>query len=155
MTTKQKLIIGGVALLTAFAAGRYTVPERIKIETKTVEVEKKAVQSDADRAKHQDTVTTTIKKTDGTVITTSHTVLDTNTDVKTKSTSTDSIATDQTKEIVQGSSPVTVLAVGAVNLSTPSFSYGLQVSKPILGPITVGVSFLTNGTLAAGVGLTF
>jgi hypothetical protein len=44
MTTKIKIIIGVVALATAFAVGRWTGPTKIKTEIKTVTVEKIVLQ---------------------------------------------------------------------------------------------------------------
>lgn len=156
MTLKTKLIIGTVGVLSAFAVGRYTVPEKVRIETKTVEVEKKTDTTNTDQKKHQETVTVEVKKPDGTVETTTKTVVDTNTDRKTKDVESDTTTTDKLKEVTRGSSPVTILAVGGIHLQgIPTPFYGATVSKPILGPFTVSVGGYSDATITAGVGLTF
>src|SRR5258706_14382864 len=68
MDRKYKYGIAGVAVLGAFALGRYTVPEKVRIETKTVEVEKKTTDKTTDikKEKRKKTTITTITHPDGT-----------------------------------------------------------------------------------------
>lgn len=156
MTIKTKITICVVALLTSFAAGRFSTPEKVKIETKTVEVEKKTESTDTNRSSRQDSTTTEITKPDGTVEKTTHTTVDTNTDRATHDTTTDSKSTDQLKEVTRGSAPTTILALGGMNLTgIPKPVYGMSVSKPLLGPIAVGVWGFSNLTVGAGIGLQF
>lgn len=161
MTTKYKILLGLSALLTAFAAGRFTVPEKIKIETKTVEVEKKTdvTKTDTDRDRHRETTTTQVKRPDGTVETTTKLVEDDTTKRKTdsKQTQTDSITETASKEIVRGSSPVTISALGGIPLSFSSITpvFGAAVTKPLLGPIAIGLWGLSSREVGASLGLTF
>jgi len=161
MTEKTQAILGGIMLLAAFAIGRYTVPEKVKIETKVVEVEKKTdtVKTDTNKDKHKETVTVVVSKPDGTTTTTTTAVEDDKTTRKTDSKETDQTAVTetQTKEITKGGSPTTVAVNIAIplslNASTPA--YGLSVYKGVLGPIGIGLAGFTNGTVNASVGLTF
>jgi len=146
MTVKTKLLIVGVALLAAFAAGRYTVPEKVKIVTQTVEVEKK--QENSDLKEH--TKTTIVKKPDGSSVTTIETVADD----KTNETDSSTIDTQTSKEITR-ESQVTISALAGVNISSPAMVYGASVTKPILGPITIGLWGLSNATIGVSVGLSF
>lgn len=161
MSNKTKIILAVTAMLTAFAFGRFSAPEKIKIQTKIAETEKKVdtVKTDTDRDKHKETVTVVVAKPDGTTTTTTTAVEDDKTTRKTDSKDTDQTALTetQTKEITKGGSPTTIAAVIAIplslNASTPA--YGLSVYKGVLGPIGIGVGGFTNGTVNASVGLTF
>lgn len=156
MTTKQKVVAILAIVTISVAIGRYTVPEKVRIETKIVEVEKKTTQSDIDKNKHKDTVVTVVKAKDGSEVTTTHITEDTNTDSKVNTVLTDDKTTDKTKEVTRGSSPTTIAALAAVNFTgTPSIAYGLSVQKPVLGPLGVQVQGFTNMTFGAGISLTF
>lgn len=156
MQTKTKVIIVSVALLTSFAIGRYTTPVQIKTETKIVEVEKKVDDTKKDADKHKTTTTTTTKNPDGTEVTTTTTHEDSA--VHTHEHDTDSAATttDTVKEVTRSSSPVTLsLLAGVPFTGTPNVIYGGSVTKPVLGPVTVGVWGMSNSTGGASIGLTF
>lgn len=160
MTTKIKVIIVSISILTAYAFGRYSAPEKIITETKIVEVEKKheETKTDSDRDKHKET--TTVEKTlpDGSKETTTTVVEDTHSDKKTdKSADSDrNTTTDTKKEVVNSSGRVTISALAGApitSLGTPV--YGGSVTKNILGPIVGGVWALTNGTVGVSLGLQF
>jgi hypothetical protein len=150
MTGKQKVLASGVALATAFAVGRYTVPEKVKIETKVVEVEK--IVKVKDKRKERKVVT--ITRPDGTKEKTSHTVEDTKTDERK-----DVAKNEETKsETVRGASKVTISALGGVDfrrLGSEPFVVGASVTKPMVGPVTFGVFGLSNLTFGVSAGLTF
>ena len=151
MSTKIKMLIVVVSIGTAFAIGRYTVPEKVRVETKIVEVEKKV--EDKKENTHKQTHTITTVKPDGTKVTDETTkeddiIDDKDTDVVSKN-------TDTTTETTRGASKVTISALGALNLTNSTPAYGLSITKPILGPITVGLFGLNNGTVGASIGLTF
>lgn len=151
METKYKVGIVVVVLLTTFAAGRYSVPEKVKIETKIVEVEKKVVEDK--KATHKTTKIITIQKPDGTKETDETDVEDTKTDDKTHDdTKTDS---DVVKEVIKGSDKVTISALLGVDLRLGTPIYGGAITKPILGPITLGIFGLSNASIGGSVGLTF
>lgn len=161
MTTKTKIIIVSVSLATAFAAGRYSLPEKIRIETKTVEVEKKSDSKDTDAQKntHKKTITKETIKPDGTKTVTTVVTDDSVASTKTIDKQVDLTNKDisSVSEKSHSSDKVTISALGGVsfNSSTPVFVYGASVSKPILGPITVGLWGLSNASFGASAGLSF
>ena len=152
MSTKQMLIIGAVALLTAFAVGRWSAPEKVKIQT--VEVEKKTEDKKVNIDDHKVTTIVETDKPDGTK--TKTTVITDNKDTKVVDKKTDDTTKTTTKEIDKSSSNVTISALAAINITSPGLPiYGASVTKPILGPITVGIFGFQNGMAGASVGLTF
>lgn len=160
MTTKSKIIIASIALLTSYAFGRWSAPEKVKIETKIVEVEKKTETSktDTDRNKHKETTVTETTRPDGTKETTTKTVEDTQTDRKTNTSKTDdtTITESKSKEVTYSSSKVTVSALAGVNVLKGGLpDYGASLTKPILGPITVGAFAFQSGMVGCSLGLTF
>lgn len=159
MTLKYRIIICVTVVATAFAFGRYSAPATIKIETKTVEVEKKAV--DKESSIKVDTKKTTVKKTikkpDGTLETTITVVVDNSKqkDKKDKTVAVEEKTIEIKKEVTKASDKVTISVLGGVNLNKVGMLYGASISKPILGPITVGVWGLSDASVGASVGLTF
>jgi hypothetical protein len=154
METKTKIIIVSIGLIAAFAVGRWAAPEKVRIETKVVEVEKKVEDTKKDVVKHKETHT--VKKPDGTEETT--TTEDTTTKSDKHDTDSTTTETDTTKEVTRGSSKVTVLALAGLPVSFNTAVvpiYGVSVSKPILGPITIGAWGLSNSTAGFSIGLTF
>lgn len=143
MDIKYKAGIAVVALSTSFAVGRYTVPEKIKEVTKTVEVEKK------DEDKHKVTHTTKDTKTDG------ETIVDQTVTEDTVKHETDNKDSSSTKQVTAGESKVTISALAGLSIPNSTPVYGLAVTKPILGPLTIGLFGLSNGTCGASLGLTF
>lgn len=143
---KYKIIIAVVALAVSFAVGRYTVPEKVKIETKVVQVEKQ----DTDKDTHKKTIVTVVQKPNGEKDSTTTTTVD----VVSKTDSIISDKSDTTKQITKGSS-TTLSLLGGYNLNNNTPTYGLSVTKPVLGPVTIGAFGLNNGTVGASVGLTF
>lgn len=156
MGNKTKVIIAAVALLGAFAAGRWAAPEKVKVEKVIVEVEKKTSEKDAKKSTKKTTTTTKITHPDGR-IEESTTVVEETVRESSKSETTDKGKTEsETTEITRSSSRVTVSGLGAFSLSNGSGPiYGASITKPILGPITVGAFYLTPGILGGSLGLTF
>jgi len=152
MTTKQIIIAGSLALLVAFAAGRWSSPE--KVITKTVEVEKKTENKQVVVDDHKKTTIVEVTKPDGTK--TKKTVITDNRDTKVDDKKTDDITKSTTKEIDRSTSKVTVLALASMNITSPGVPiFGAAITKPILGPITVGIFGFQNGVIGASIGLTF
>ncbi len=128
LTLKYK-IGGAVAiLLVTFALGRYSV----NVVTKTHEVE--------------------TKKPDGTVQTTIDTTIQAVTKNDDKETQTDKV--DQTVTAAK-TSTVNISLLAGYHYGDTSPLYGASVSKELLGPITIGLFGLTNGTVGASVGVNF
>jgi hypothetical protein len=152
MSTKQIVIICVIALLGAFAAGRWSAPEKIKIQT--VEVEKKTNEKQVAVDDHKVTTITETDKPDGTKVKT--TVIADNSKTKVDDKSTDDTTKTMTKEVDKSSSKVTISLLASMHLSSPGLPiYGAAVTKPILGPLTVGIFGFQDSTAGVSVGLTF
>jgi hypothetical protein len=160
MTLRIKVIIGVVYTAACLALGAYLVPEKTKIVTKVAEAEKVVDRDDTKKEinRHKETKIVAVTETDGKKEVTTTITEDTgvNTEKKTNDTLSDNKLTTVDKEIVRGSSKVTISALFATNASSPNgISYGLSVTKPIFGPITVGLFGIANGTCGLSLGLTF
>ena len=152
MTTRTKYLLAALAVLVAFATGRWSAPDHIKIQT--VEVDKKTDNKKVEDDTHKTTTITETQKPDGTKTTTT-TITDNSVDkIADKSTEDDEKTT--TKEIDK-SSPTTLGFSAGVNPFSPQggMIYGGQIYRPMLGPLGVGVSFLTDKTASVIVGLSF
>lgn len=155
--SKWKLALAAVALLTAYAVGRWSAPEKVVIKKEIVEVEKKASQSDSDKEKRKDTETHIIEHPDGT----KETIITTHEEWEKhhhdSSTSDSSSSTKDDKVVQSSSSKVTISVLGGANVNSlgSPVIWGGALTKPVLGPVTVGAWGLSNGTVGASVGLTF
>lgn len=137
---KNKEALGGIVIIVvAFYCGRYSAPERIKTETKIVEVEKEVIKTEYK--------TVRIKENkDGskeTII-----VSESNSQEKAKQKS-----SEEKKEILKNGSTYVSLLFGASTV--PHLNYGLSVQRDVLGPFTIGVWGLTNANFGASIGLRF
>jgi hypothetical protein len=152
MTPKTRVIVSVLALVTAFALGRYTVSSSSK-STETASKEK-ASETSKEVSEHKKTVTTEVERPDGTKERT--TTITDDVDTKTASKGSSSSTTEKTSEVVKGSSDkVTISALGGVSIKDWSMVYGASVSRPILGPVAVGVWGLSNSTGGFSIGLGF
>lgn len=138
---KNKLIVISIILLMGIAIGRFLSPDKVKTETRVVEVEKiveKVVRQ----------TVTILEKPDGTKETVI--VTDSNTSSKTNEQSTNAI-----KEVTGSKDRinVSVLAGSSFPLNLSSPIYGLSANKNILGPISAGVWGLSNKTFGVSLGL--
>lgn len=164
LTKKSKIIIVGIIVVTAFAFGRYSTPEHVKIVTKTIEVEKKQdISKTDDRAiKKKKIFIHEVKTPDGRQDKTTTITDDTDTTSKTDvvTNDTNSKQSESSKEITRGDK-VTISALAGVNPFTAaqspgqSFTYGLAATKPLIGPITIGAFGFSDGLIGASLGLTF
>lgn len=162
MDLKYKVGITVVVVAVVFAAGRYSAPEKIKIETKIVEVEKKVEDTDQKKIKdtHKKTTTIVVKKADGTETTTSVTTDDSvvKDDKTTKITDDISKTSDIVKEESKSTSHLNLALLGGTNVLNPSSSgiiYGASASRNLVGPITVGLWGLNSGIGGMSIGLEF
>lgn len=155
MSTLSKVILTFIVLAVAFGFGRWSAPEKVKIQEKTVYVEKKSSQSETDRDKHRKTVTVVVTHPDGTTTSTTTTEEDTKTDRRTAETDDKSGSSELSKEITRGSL-TTVSALAGTNITSPlGVDFGLAVSRPVLGPITIGIFGFKSGLAGASLGLSF
>lgn len=147
---RNKIILAIIALLAAFAFGRFSAPETIK----TVEVEKKTADTVIDKDKHKDTIVIEVIKPDGTKTITTQIKEDTKTNIDKHIEMDKSKTTEETRS----SSKVTIQALAGANvthLTSDPLVYGGSISKPILGPVTLGAFGLSNGVAGFSMGLTF
>lgn len=155
MRLRYQALIATGAVAAAFAAGHFSAPERIKIETKIVEVEKKVTSKDDKKNTHKTTTTTTTTDSNGIKKTTTVVTEDTASDNKTNINDTIHVAADAQKSVDRGGSSVTVSALGGIDFTNGHYVFGAAVTRPIIGPLTLGAWGLTNATGGVSVGLTF
>lgn len=162
MQTKYKVLIIVIVGATGVAVGRYTVPVKIKTEIKTVEVIKTVTVQDtsADKKVHKETTTTTTTKPDGskesktTVVEDSDFKKDT-TIVKNED---DAKFSDSKTEITKTGSRLNISALAGAPVSLHglgNFTYGLHISRDLIGPVSVGLFGMSDGVAGISIGLTF
>lgn len=154
MTTKTKVIVAVISLATAYGFGRWSAPEKIKIETKTVTVEVTTEKKETDKDTHKKTTVKEVTKPDGSKEKITEIVEDTTTKTKTKSKDKVSEVTESVTEKTYSTSKVTVLALAGVPITGGLPDFGLSVSKPILGPISISIGMFKSGLIFGGLGLT-
>lgn len=155
MSNKYKAVLAGVALLTAFAFGRYSAPTSVETAT-TVKVDDKTKtdkQTDVD--KHTETTTTETKKPDGTTETVTKTIEDTKKKTSVEKTDVTTTDTKSSTETVYSSSKITISALGGISSDLRDTVFGISFTRPVLGPITLGVWGLTSQEFGFSIGLTF
>lgn len=154
---KYYLIVAAVA----FSLGWYTTPTKTITVTKTIEVEKSTKDKDVDKDlnKHKETTVVEVVKPDGTKETTTTVVEDTSSSKKSSesSTSESKASNSTTKEVSREKASITISALAGLKLNdlTTTPVYGGIVTKPILGPLSIGVWGLTNTTVGCSLGLSF
>jgi hypothetical protein len=141
-----------VLMTVSFAAGRFLAPERVEIkkEIVTVEVERKEKSTEKDR----DTETIEITRPDGTKIKKKKTKTHTETQEKSEK---DTTTKETETKVVENSRRLQVSVLAGpdfTNLSAP-IVYGAHISRPFLGPITLGVWALSSGVGGVSIGLQF
>lgn len=153
MTTKTKVILVILALISTFSVGRLSAPTKVVTETKIVEVEKKTSESESERNKHKTTTTTTTKHPDGSETTTTTTSEDSTTDKKTATTDDLNKTSDTVKTVESDVGRVTISALAGLKITDPTPTYGVHVTSRIIGPINAGIWGLSSGILGISVGL--
>jgi hypothetical protein len=149
LTTRQKLGLGVGYTLLVFAFGRYSSTPA-KVSTQVTE-KQHDTQTEAKDVHTKKTVTET-KRPDGTdtiVTTVDQNVIDD------KKEQTDT--TIQSKQTVVPPQTINISILGANDFSQGRIlpTYGLSVTKPVLGPLTIGAFGLMNGTIGVSVGVNF
>jgi hypothetical protein len=156
MTNKTRIIVEIIIMAVAFSTGRWLAPEKIKTEIKTVEVEKKTDDKQEDKQDHKKVTIIETTKPDGTKTKTTTITDDRDDKSDDKSTDNTTTTTDKTKEVTRGSSPLTISFMAGMGIPAPATPiYGLSITRPVLGPVTLGLFGMTNRTGGVSVGLTF
>lgn len=151
MSTKTKVIIVVVAMAASFALGRYTVPEKKTEEKRTVVEKRKKKRKDT--RKKVEIIKKEVIKPDGTK--TVDTVINKTTDTTTK-TEEKGRKEDTSKVVtIRGDSKATISILNGIDINSWNYVYGASLTKPVLGPFTLGVFGMSNGTAGASIGLTF
>lgn len=169
LSFKQKVVAVIVYTAVAVAIGRFSSPEKVKIEKETTQVDtssenkNNSSKTDTNRDTHIETTRTERITPDGTTEVVTKTVKDSKTDRTTKSVDKGTLETSKTeiakesKLVESKSGGVDLSFLGLVNANRPQdgFSYGLSTTVPILGPINIQAIGTTNGTVGLGLGLRF
>lgn len=155
MDLKYKILIVTVVLVGTFALGRYTVPEKIKIETKVVEVVKEVKVTDTKQDAHKHTVITEVSLPSGEKKKTTEIVYDSSKERDSHTVIDDTKKESSTETVVKGDSKVSISLLGGLKLDNRTPVYGASISKPVLGPLTIGIWGLSDSSCGASIGVTF
>ena len=135
-------------MLTAFFAGRFSAPEKIKTETE--KLTQTQIEELVEKHSNQQKTTLEIKYPDGKIIYRNK-YIKINSDIKVSSKDTIAV-TSEKKEITTRRGVIVSLLVGTPISLSPNLAYGVNVTKEVLGPINLGAWGLQSGTtLTAGV----
>lgn len=148
--SRLEWIVIGIIAGSFFLLGRYVSPEKVKIETKFVQVEQISKTKDVviDRQKHKKTVI--VEGNKSTTITEDETLAGNKTINFTSKTET---TKDASKETLK-SPGVNISALAGIKLfDFKDPVYGLSVNKQILGPVTAGVWGFNTLTFGVSLGL--
>jgi len=136
-----------VLVAIAFFVGRFTSPEKIKIEEKIVTVEKEVVNQDTETKENK--LVIVHEYPDGLRVT------------KTKTRSIQSAKSETKKEVAMATdkkvtieSPKKTLIYAIIPMLKTD-QYGLGVSHSFIGPIELGAQFKTDLSVSLNVGLRF
>jgi len=149
MTQRTKILAAILGLLISFAVGRYSNRGATVVTDKTSKTD---TNTQKDKDTHTTTTTTTTKKPDGTTttITKTDTTSSTHTD-----TQRDRVSQEHTIVTPQKVATLNISALAGIDFKTQKPIYGASVSKQLVGPITIGLFGITNGTVGASVGISF
>lgn len=159
LSLKTKIIGSGILLLAVFAGGRYSAPERIKIEKEEIIVKVTDTSTKTDVKKDQvvktNTKVTTLK--DGTKIEETNVVQETkeNSNTVREELVKESVKTTETKVVDSGARVKIDALFGLMpQHMTDGFIYGAHVSKQLFGPFSLGVwTTVPRLTIGVSVGM--
>lgn len=150
MTPSNKLfILYAICVLAAFAAGRYSVQAP---EVHTLAAINEEIKQDANKDTQTHQTIVSVKTPDGTTKTT--TTIDTTTKDKVDTAIATTTKVDHTVTPPKIET-LNVSFMAGVDFSRQATVYGASVNKQLLGPITIGLFGLTNGTVGGSVGFQF
>ena len=169
MDNRYKVGMVIIYTVVCLAVGRYTVSTKIVdtksstqiVNNKETKIDDKNVDKHDDKTTKQ--VVVQIVNKDGSAQTTTTTITEdkdniiAKTDDKTVNLDNSSTINTETKTITKGGSKTNISLLGGVNLSNPAggMLYGLSVNREIIGPITLGVFGLSNGSAGLSLGINF
>jgi len=151
LSTRTKYIIVGVGFIVCFATGRFSV-NKPKIKT-TIQTTQQDTTTEA-KDTHTKTTITETKQPNG--VDTKTTVID---QVQNDNTKSQDNITQQVQQTItppkKNTLNISVLGANDFKQGILAPTYGLSVTKEVLGPITVGAFGLMNGTVGLSIGLNF
>lgn len=149
MTNQTKIFLTIAALLLSFAFGRYSNQQPEVSDQTAIE---KIDQKQTEQEDHTTTVIIHTKDPSGT----EKTVTTINNNIDTKTKDTDKTTIEETKTVTpQKQNLWNVSAMAGVSVNDFVPVYGAQVSKQVLGPISVGAFGFTSGLFGVSVGVSF
>lgn len=158
MLTKTKVILVSIALILSFAVGRWLAPTKVKTVIKTVTVESKTNNQTQNIQGHTKTTTTEDDKPNGEKIITTVITNDTSSQSSDKSSQQTSSSSETSKEISRSTSRFTISALAGAPISLGGAVapiYGGQLYRDVLGPVGIGVWYLSNNTGGLSIGVSF
>jgi len=153
MTEKTKVIIAGVIAAVIGLTIVGSLPNKTKEETH--ETKQEQVEKETQVKTHKETKTVDRINPDGSRETTT-VVVESSDSLSIDATSTTQ-SSDSKSETSRDGSKVTISALVGAEISYPLGApvYGVHVSRPLLGPITVGLWGMSNRTAGVSIGLQF
>lgn len=158
MQTKYIIAISIAALAISFATGRWLAPVKTVTITKVVTVESKKDDKTTNEEEHTKTTTTEKVNPDGSKTVTTVTTTDKGSKSVDKSSDNTESNSESSKTVEKSKSRLLVLGMAGVPVqfgTQTKLIYGGQVYKEILGPIGLGVWYLSNNTGGLSVGISF
>lgn len=159
-SSRSRLLYSVVALVVAFAFGRYTAPDRIEIkrEIVTVEVENKQTQKDQSIDQNKKTTEIHVTRPDGTTFKKKITQTEKKTDTQLNQTiEREKDTTQRESKVVETSRRLSVSVIAGpdfTNFAAP-IVFGGHISRPFIGPISLGIWGLNSGVGGMSLGLQF
>lgn len=163
LSLKNVSIVVVLTGVVGFAFGRYSMPESVKETTdiKQTQEKKEDTKTDVDKDKHYVKTTAETTHTDGTKTTTTTTTVDTSEQKKTDDNKSSDSTKDihEEKEVIGHKDKINLGLMTGIDvthgLGVNTVLYGGYINRPLLGPITIGVWGLSNGTAGLSLGLVF
>lgn len=152
MTQAIGRIVVGIVILVAVASLVQIIGVKYAENKKTEETKNKVV--DIDKDVRKETTTTTTTTPDGTKTQVTTTVEDTKT-VKRVDKKTDTVTQETKTPVYQDKVNISLLAGVARGSTLNPLIFGASVTKPILGPITVGIWGFTDLSCGVSIGVQF
>jgi hypothetical protein len=150
-TAQRYLSTITICILVAFAVGRYSVQSP---STKVKETDNKTTQQQTAKDTHTKTTITIVKQSDGATKTVE--TIDTSITAHTTTEQQDKLSLQQTTTPPK-TQPLNLSVLASVNPIKGEMQpvYGASITKQLLGPVSVGLFGLTNGTMGVSIGLNF
>lgn len=152
LPTKTQVALGGAVIVATFALGRFTAG-KAEVKTDAKITQNKTIDQAKDT--HTHTVTTTTKAKDGTTQITKVTDTDITDKKDTLISTQERVKTDTIPPKTNLTNVSALVSNDFKNGLSLSPIYGLSVTHQVLGPLTAGMFFLSNGIVGVSIGINF